>query len=82
MDQVIYRDYIVNRRFFLFTVVWPRGDQLGTVLCPFSPLLEMAGVGDELRGLIGLTSCATYVIRSEALIPKELQRRQLSSPTS
>ena len=23
MDQVIYRDYIVNRRFFLFTVVWP-----------------------------------------------------------
>ena len=23
MDHVIYRDYIVNRRFFLFTVVWP-----------------------------------------------------------
>ena len=23
MDRVIYGDYIVNRRFFLFTVVWP-----------------------------------------------------------
>ena len=23
VDRVIYRDYIVNRRFFLFTVVWP-----------------------------------------------------------
>ena len=23
MDRVIYRDYILNRHFFLFTVVWP-----------------------------------------------------------
>ena len=23
VDLIIYRDYIVNRRFFLFTVVWP-----------------------------------------------------------
>ena len=23
VDRVIYRDYIVNRRFFIFTVVWP-----------------------------------------------------------
>ena len=23
VDHTIYRDYIVNRRFFLFTVVWP-----------------------------------------------------------
>ena len=24
VDLIIYRDYIVNRRFFLFTVVWPQ----------------------------------------------------------
>ena len=30
MDHVIYRDYIVNRRFFfLFTVVWPHDQRLG-----------------------------------------------------
>ena len=23
VDLIIYRDHIVNRRFFLFTVVWP-----------------------------------------------------------
>ena len=28
MEHIIYRDYIVNRHFFLFIVVWPVGWQV------------------------------------------------------
>ena len=49
VDRVIYRDYIVNRRFFFFfTVVWPMlracattlGSRISTVGDPF-PSLSM-----------------------------------------
>ena len=45
MDRAIYRDYIVNRRFFLFTVVWPVVHfDSGAFLLPFLLCLLVLGL--------------------------------------
>ena len=42
VDRVIYRNYIVNRRFFLFTLGWPHKLQVIAVLSTHPVPLEAA----------------------------------------